>query len=74
MLMPSYSIAVCFVSGRVVVFDSHSHGDEGVWLALVPVEHFTEYFDYFWQNHYPHLNFYVHSGTFNSAHCTLRAV
>ena len=60
------SISVAYKSPNLVLVDSHSHGESGALLSVIPEEDFASYFQYFWRSHYPALRFV--EGTQKCAH------
>ena len=70
-VLTPYSFAICCMSDKVVLADSHCHGAGGALLAVIPVDCFPTYFSFFWQKHYPGQGFNVQVGLNKRSHFSL---
>ena len=52
-----FSFCMCFHHKYFILFDSHSHGDGGALLSVVPGDQAVGYLEYFFSCHYAHLQF-----------------
>ena len=57
LVLTPYSFSICYDTMHVIVFDSHSHNGRGALVAVVPWQHFVEYFEYFMGTDKNHLGF-----------------
>ena len=74
LVITPYSFGVVCTTTTFLLFDSHSHGNQGALFSKVPVSEATSYLHSFFTSYYSHLNFNDTSGANNAAHLTLLSV
>ena len=56
------SFSISCSSSHLILFDSHSHGNDGALLAKVPLSEAVQYLENFFEHHYPDLSFNATAG------------
>lgn len=69
LVITPYSFALLCTPTTFVLFDSHSHEEQGALVAVVPVKDAVKYLYYFFQSHYSHIGFT--DASCKAAHLTL---